>query len=425
VANTQAIVAVAIFLLSYGLIISDKIHRAVVSLTGAVAVIVLGILSQEEAVHGIDFNTIGLLVGMMIIVGITRRSGVFEYMAIKAAKASRGDPVKILVLLTVITAVVSSMLDNVTAVLLIVPVTFSVADRLKVDCLPFLLAEVIGSNIGGTATLIGDPPNILIGGATHLGFLDFIVNLTPVIVVVLAVTVVIMVFMFRGRFKVAEEDKQKVMELDEIAAIKDYGILKKSLIVLALTLGGFFLHQFLQLESATIALAGAALLMLVTAEEPEDILLSVEWPTIFFFIGLFVLVESLVKVGVIGYIAQESLNITRGDLTLTAMLVLWLSGIASAFVDNIPFVTAMIPLLKSVGQLSGMPMDPLWWSLALGACLGGNGTLIGASANVVVAGLSAKYGKPISFIDFLKVGFPLMIVSLIICTGYIYVRYLI
>lgn len=424
-ANTQAIVAVAIFLLSYGLIISDKIHRAVVSLTGAVAVIVLGILSQEEAVHGIDFNTIGLLVGMMIIVGITRRSGVFEYMAIKAAKASRGDPVKLLVLLTVITAVVSSMLDNVTAVLLIVPVTFSVADRLKVDCLPFLLAEVIGSNIGGTATLIGDPPNILIGGATHLGFLDFIVNLTPVIVVVLAVTVVIMVFMFRGRFKVAEEDKQKVMELDEIAAIKDYGILKKSLIVLALTLGGFFLHQFLQLESATIALAGAALLMLVTAEEPEDILLSVEWPTIFFFIGLFVLVESLVKVGVIGYIAQESLNITRGDLTLTAMLVLWLSGIASAFVDNIPFVTAMIPLLKSVGQLSGMPMDPLWWSLALGACLGGNGTLIGASANVVVAGLSAKYGKPISFIDFLKVGFPLMIVSLIICTGYIYVRYLI
>lgn len=424
-ANTQAIVAVAIFLLSYGLIISDKIHRAVVSLTGAVAVIVLGILSQEEAVHGIDFNTIGLLVGMMIIVGITRRSGVFEYMAIKAAKASRGDPVKILVLLTVITAVVSSMLDNVTTVLLIVPVTFSVADRLKVDCLPFLLAEVIGSNIGGTATLIGDPPNILIGGATHLGFLDFIVNLTPVIVVVLAVTVVIMVFMFRGGFKVAEEDKQKVMELDEIAAIKDYGILKKSLIVLALTLGGFFLHQFLQLESATIALAGAALLMLVTAEEPEDILLSVEWPTIFFFIGLFVLVESLVKVGVIGYIAQESLNITRGDLTLTAMLVLWLSGIASAFVDNIPFVTAMIPLLKSVGQLSGMPMDPLWWSLALGACLGGNGTLIGASANVVVAGLSAKYGKPISFIDFLKVGFPLMIVSLIICTGYIYVRYLI
>ncbi|NLU49093.1 MAG: ArsB/NhaD family transporter [Syntrophomonadaceae bacterium] len=418
-------VAVAIFLLSYGLIISDKIHRAVVSLTGAVAVIVLGILSQEEAVHGIDFNTIGLLVGMMIIVGITRRSGVFEYMAIKAAKASRGDPVKLLVLLTVITAVVSSMLDNVTAVLLIVPVTFSVADRLKVDCLPFLLAEVIGSNIGGTATLIGDPPNILIGGATHLGFLDFIVNLTPVIVVVLAVTVVIMVFMFRGGFKVAEEDKQKVMELDEIAAIKDYGILKKSLIVLALTLGGFFLHQFLQLESATIALAGAALLMLVTAEEPEDILLSVEWPTIFFFIGLFVLVESLVKVGVIGYIAQESLNITRGDLTLTAMLVLWLSGIASAFVDNIPFVTAMIPLLKSVGQLSGMPMDPLWWSLALGACLGGNGTLIGASANVVVAGLSAKYGKPISFIDFLKVGFPLMIVSLIICTGYIYVRYLI
>jgi len=424
VSNINVVIAVSIFLVAYGLIISEKIHRAIVSLSGAVLIIIFGVLTQEEAVNGIDFNTIGLLIGMMVIVGITRRSGVFEYMAIKASKASKGDPVKILVLLTLITAVLSAMLDNVTTVLLIVPVTFSVTDRLNVNPVPYLLCEVIGSNIGGTATLIGDPPNILIGGATHLGFMDFIINLTPVIVVVLAVTVVLMVLIFRKGLKVAESDRQKIMELDEKAAIKDYGILKKSLVVLAITLTGFFLHQYVHLESATIALAGAALLMLVTAEEPEDVLLSVEWPTIFFFVGLFILVESLVKVGVIGMIAEESLKLTHGDLTLTALLVLWLSGIASAFVDNIPFVTAMIPLLKSIGQLTGMPMDPLWWSLALGACLGGNGTIIGASANVVVAGISAKYGKPITFMQFMALGFPLMIVSLIISTVYVYLRYL-
>jgi len=413
VSNMNVVIAVSIFLVAYGLIISEKIHRAIVSLSGAVLIIIFGVLTQEEAVHGIDFNTIGLLIGMMIIVGITRRSGIFEYMSIKAAKASKGDPVKILVLLTLITAVLSAMLDNVTTVLLIVPVTFSVTDRLKVNPVPFLLCEVIGSNIGGTATLIGDPPNILIGGATHLGFMDFIVNLTPVIIIILVVTLVLMALIFRKGLVVAESDRQKVMELDEKAAIKDYGILKKSLVVLAITLIGFFLHQYVHLESATIALAGAALLMLVTAEEPEDVLLSVEWPTIFFFVGLFILVESLVKVGVIGTIAEESLKLTHGDLTLTALLVLWLSGIASAFVDNIPFVTAMIPLLKSIGQLTGMTMDPLWWSLSLGACLGGNGTIIGASANVVVAGISAKYGKPITFMQFMVLGFPLMIVSLI------------
>lgn len=422
--NMNGIIAVAIFLVAYGLIISEKIHRTIVSLCGAALLILFGVLTQEEAVHGIDFNTIGLLVGMMIIVGITRRSGVFEYMAIKAAKASKGDPVKILVLLTLITAILSAMLDNVTTVLLIVPVTFSVTDRLQVNPIPYLLCEVIGSNIGGTATLIGDPPNILIGGATHLGFMDFIINLAPAIIIILAVTLVLMALIFRKGLVVHPSDREKVMELDEKAAIKDYGILKKSLVVLAITLVGFFLHQYLHLESATIALAGAALLMLVTAEEPEDILLSVEWPTIFFFVGLFILVESLVKVGVIGMIAEESLKLTHGDLTLTAMLVLWLSGIASAFVDNIPFVTAMIPLLKSIGQLTGMPMDPLWWSLALGACLGGNGTIIGASANVVVAGISAKYGKPITFMQFMALGFPLMIVSLIIATVYVYLRYL-
>lgn len=420
----QAVISVGIFLVVYGLIISEKIHRAVISLAGAVAVVVLGVLSQEQAVEGIDFNTIGLLVGMMIIVGIARRSGIFEYLAIKAVKVSRGQPLRIMVFLTVITALLSALLDNVTTVLLIIPVTFSVANSLDIDPLPLLLAEVIGSNIGGTATLIGDPPNILIGSATHLSFLDFILNLAPAVAVVLIMTLVLLAMIYRKSMDVAEEKKRTIVQMDELAAIKDYALLKKSLAVLTLTMAGFCLHQVLHLEAATVALAGAVLLMIVTMEQPEDVLLSVEWPTLFFFIGLFVLVESLVRVGVIDSLARKTLEATHGNYDLTVLLVLWVSGIASAFVDNIPFVTAMIPLLKSMGQMAAMPMEPLWWALSLGACLGGNGTLIGASANVVVAGISEKQGRPISFMEYTKIGFPMMLVSLLVSTAYIYLRYL-
>lgn len=418
-------VAVAVFLVAYGLIISEKIHRAVVAFAGAALIIILGILSQEEAVRGIDFNTIGLLVGMMIIVGITRRSGVFEYLAIKAAKLAKGEPVKILMLLTIITAVLSAFLDNVTTVLLIVPVTFAITKRLKINPMPFLLCEIIGSNIGGTATLIGDPPNIMIGSATGLGFMDFIIHLTPVVAIILPVTMGLMVLIYRKGMKVGEDEKKEVMALNEFDAIKDWLLLKKSLAVLALTILGFFMHQALNLESATVALAGAFLLMLVSKAEPENILREVEWPVLFFFMGLFILVESLVKTGVIEYLATQAIALTQGNYTLTAILILWFSGISSAFVDNIPMVAAMIPLLKSIGQMTGMAMDPLWWSLALGACLGGNGTLIGASANVVVAGISERNGVPITFLGFMKIGFPLMIVSLIISTAYIFLRYLI
>ncbi|MEN6326772.1 MAG: ArsB/NhaD family transporter [Syntrophomonas sp.] len=422
--NLSATIAVAVFLTAYVLIMSEKLHRALISVAGAVIIVLFGILTQEEAFQGVDWNTIGLLIGMMIIVNITRRSGVFEYLAIWAAKASKGNPVMILVLLTVITAFLSAWLDNVTTVLLIVPITFAIVERLKLNAMPFLLCEVIGSNIGGTATLIGDPPNIMIGSATHLGFNDFIINLAPVIVVVLAVTVGLMVLLYRKGLKVAEEDKQKVMEMDESAAIKDWGVLKKALTVLALTIIGFFLHQSLHLESATIALAGAVVLMIVTGAEPEDILLTIEWPTLFFFMGLFMLVEGLVKTGVITSLAKQALVLTQGNFPLTAVLVLWVSAFASAIVDNIPFVAAMIPLLKDVGAMSGMPMDPLWWSLALGACLGGNGTLIGASANVVVAGIAERNGLKITFWSFTKVGMPLMIVSVIIANIYLYLRYL-
>ncbi|MEQ8202088.1 MAG: ArsB/NhaD family transporter, partial [Syntrophomonadaceae bacterium] len=345
----DATIAVAVFLAAYGMIMAEKLHRAVVSLAGAVLVVVFGILTQEEAFAGIDWNTIGLLVGMMIIVNITRRSGVFEFLAIWSAKVSKGRPVMLLVLLTCITAFVSAWLDNVTTVLLIVPVTFAIVDRLNLNAMPFLICEVIGSNIGGTATLIGDPPNILIGSATHLGFNDFIVNLSPVIIVVLVVVVALMVLIYGRSFQVTAADRQKVMAMNELDAIKDWVILRRSLAVLALTILGFFLHQPLHLESATIALAGAVLLMIVTREEPEDVLLTVEWPTLFFFMGLFILVESLVKTGVITYLAGEALILTQGNFPLTAILILWVSAFASAIVDNIPFVAAMIPLLKDVG----------------------------------------------------------------------------
>ena len=419
------IVAVVVFLLAYAIIISEKIHRAIVALTGAVTIILLGVLDQESAVEGVDFNTLGLLVGMMIIVAITRRSGVFEYLAIKCAKIAKGEPLMILVLLTLVTAILSAFLDNVTTVLLIVPVTFAITDRLSINPIPFLYSEIIGSNIGGTSTLIGDPPNIMIGSSTHLGFLDFLVNLGPVVIPILAITILIMTILYRKSLVCGEEQKQRVMDMEELDAIKEWNLLKKSLVVLALTIMGFFLHQALHLESATVALTGAMLLMLVTKREPEEILLEIEWPTLFFFIGLFVLVEGLVHVGIIEYLAGQALVLTSGNYTMTAFLILWFSGLASAFVDNIPMVAAMIPLLKSIGQLTGMPMDPLWWSLALGACLGGNGTLIGASANVVVAGISEKKGIPITFMGFLKVGFPFMIVSLLISSLYLYLRYLI
>jgi len=423
--NMEATIAVVIFLVTYAVIISEKLHRVVISLAGAMLIISLGIVTQEEAIRGIDFNTLALMLGMMMIVIITRRSGVFEYVAIKSAKVAKGDPIRILVLMTTITAVLSGFLGSVTVVLLMVPVTISICDRLNISPLPFLLCEIIGSNIGGTATPVGDPPNMLIYSATDLKFMDFVVNLTPLVFAVLIVTIVLVAGFYRNRIKVSEADKAKVMQLNELETIKDWAILKKSLLVLALTISGFFLQQVLGLHTGTIALAGATLLMIISGEEPEDILLSVEWPTIFFFIGLFVLVESLVKVGVISYLAEQSLALTHGNFPLTALLILWMSGIFSAFVDNIPFVTAMIPLIKEIAHLTGMPIDPLWWSLALGTCLGGNGTLIGASANVVVAGVSEKHGVLISFMWYLKIAFPLMIVSLLISTVYVYLRYLI
>lgn len=423
--NSQVIFATAVFLLSYAIIISEKIHRTVVALVGAMLVIVAGVLHQEKAIEAIDFNTIGLLIGMMIIVGIARNSGLFEYLAVAAAKRSKGDPVAIMVSLSFITAILSAFLDNVTTVLLIVPITFSIARSLEVNPMPILLAEVLSSNIGGTATLIGDPPNIMIGSATGLGFMDFVFALAPAIVVIMIVTAFLLKLIYRKQLVAREELKQNMMKLNPNDEIKDPVLLKKSLFVIALTIGGFLIHQYVQLESATIALAGASLLLLITGDDPEHAMSAVEWPVIFFFVGLFILVGALEHVGVIEWVAKESLKLTGGAMLPTGMLILWLSAIASAFIDNIPFVATMIPLIQDMGRLGGITdLNPLWWSLSLGACLGGNGTIIGASANVVVAGMAEKQGYKWTFVGFMKVAFPLMLVSIVISTVYLYFFFL-
>lgn len=418
----MAAIALFVFILTYALIMSEKVHRAVAAMLGGMLLVLAGVLSQEESIEHIDWNTLGLLIGMMIIVGITRRTGVFQYLAVKAVQLSKGEPIRILISLATITAILSAFLDNVTTVLLIVPITFTIAESMNLNPMPFLMSQVIASNIGGTSTLIGDPPNIMIGSQTHLGFMDFLVNLSPVIIVIHIVTMLIFYFLYRNKLDVSEEIKQKVTQVNPLEEIKDYALLKKSLFVLGLTILGFILHQMLHLESATIALSGAALLMLISKEEPEDIFLTIEWPSIFFFAGLFMVVGGLIETGLIDRLAQWALDVTAGNFRLTGMLILWLSAIASAFVDNIPFVATMIPLIHEMGSLGGLSpeaLEPLWWALSLGACLGGNGTIIGASANVIVAGLAEKNGYKITFIGFMKLAFPLMLVSIAISTVYL------
>ncbi|OWR30035.1 hypothetical protein CDO73_13255 [Saccharibacillus sp. O23] len=422
----QAIWAIAIFLIVYALIISEKIHRTIVAMAGGAALLLLGIVDQETALHHIDFNTLGLLIGMMIIVGVTAETGLFNYMAIWAAKKAKGSPVAILIALFLITAICSAFLDNVTTVLLIVPVTFSITRQLRVPVFPYLLTQVLGSNIGGTATLIGDPPNIMIGSAVpELTFMAFIANLTPVILIILVVLVPIFVALFRKQLKTTPELRQGIMELDEKELLEDRKMLRKCLAVLGLTVLGFFLHQSFGWESATVAMSGAFLLLLMTGERTmEQALARVEWTTLFFFVGLFVLVAGLVETGVITVLAEKAVNLTGGDAVAASMLILWFSALASAFLDNIPFVATMIPLIRDMGDMGISNLEPLWWSLALGACLGGNGTLIGASANLIVAGLSAKEGKPITFMKFLKYGFPIMLLTVAISSVYVYLRYL-
>lgn len=423
----QAILAIGIFLVIYGFIIAEKIHRTIVAMIGGTLMVVFGIVNQETALHHIDFNTLGLLIGMMIIVGITAETGLFKYIAVFAAKKAKGEPVRILVSLSLITAVGSAFLDNVTTVLLMVPVTFSITRQLRVNPVPFLITQIIASNVGGAATLIGDPPNIMIGSAVkELSFMDFIINMAPLAIVVMAVYIPIFILLFRKSIQTTDELKRSIMEMEEKELITDRTLLRKCLTVLALTIIGFFTHQLLHLESATVALAGAFLLLLLTGEHMmEDAFTKVEWTTIFFFVGLFVLVAGLIETGVIAMLAEKAIALTGGEPVATSMLILWLSAIASAFLDNIPFVATMIPMIQEMGQMGVNNLEPLWWSLALGACLGGNGSLIGASANLIVAGMSGKEGHPIKFAQFLKYGFPLMLLSIVLSSIYVYLRYLI
>jgi Na+/H+ antiporter NhaD/arsenite permease-like protein len=424
-----------LFVGTYLVIMTEKVNRAIVSLLGAGLMILLGVLTQEAAIRGVDFNTLGLLTGMMVIVAITRKSGVFQYVAIWSAKRANASPWGILLMLSFVTALFSALLDNVTTVLLIVPVTLLITEELKVSPYPYLFSEIFASNIGGTSTLIGDPPNIMIGSAARLSFNDFLVNLAPVIVVIMAATLIPIYFIWGKRLVTTREARSRVLNFNEREAITDVRLLKQAMLVLALVVGGFIFSHPLHLEPATIAMTGAALLLLLDnfgrhgehqSRNVHESFAEVEWITIFFFVGLFILVYGIESAGVIGWLAQRLLTATGGDLTATAMAILWGSAILSAFVDNIPFVATMIPLIKSTAPTFGGPeqLMPLWWSLSLGACLGGNGTLIGASANLVVAGFAERAGAPVRFMPYLKLAFPLMLGSIAISSVYVYLRYL-
>lgn len=422
--NSQVYFAAILFLLTYAIIVSEKIHRTIISLVAASIIGLTKILSAEEAIGAIDFNTIGLLVGMMVIVGITRQTGLFEYLAIKAAKQANGEPLNILVALALVTAVLSALLDNVTTVLLIVPVTFAITKKLGVNTIPYLIVEIIASNIGGTATLVGDPPNIMIGTATNLGFMDFVINLTPVVMIVYIFTIFFLKIYYKNQLSTSSTQQKNILSLNEKDEIKDPALMKKCLIVLLLTMIGFALHQYVHIESSIIAISGASLLMLLSREDPEHVLHSVEWTVIFFFIGLFVLVGALEHLGIIEVLAKYTLDVTGGEVLASGVAILWLAAIASSFVDNIPFVATMIPLIQEMGRLGNIEnLNFLWWSLSLGACLGGNGTIIGSSANVVVIGLAEKRGNDISFWGFMKIAFPLMLMSIVISTVYLWAWY--
>jgi Na+/H+ antiporter NhaD/arsenite permease-like protein len=424
-----------LFVITYVLIVTERLNRAIVSLTAACLMILGGVLTQQAAFQGVDFNTLGLLTGMMVIVGIAKNSGIFQYLAIWSAKKVNAAPWGILVMLVVVTAVLSALLDNVTTILLIVPVTLLITDSLKISAYPFLFAEIFASNIGGTATLIGDPPNIMIGSAVGLSFNDFLYNLAPITVVILALTM-IPIYLFWGRhLSATEHDRQKVMDFQERDAITDSRLLKQSLFVIGLVLTGFTLGHDHGLLPATVAMSGAALLLVLNnfphnSEQQSKAVgkafCEVEWITIFFFIGLFIVVYGVESTGLLERVAHQVIALTGGDITTTALVILWVSAVASAVIDNIPFVATMIPLIENMSSSFGgtEQMMPVWWSLALGSCLGGNGSLVGASANLIAAGFAERSGQPIRFLPFMLAAFPLMLMSILVSSVYLYFRYL-
>lgn len=427
-------VSTILLIVSYVVLLSEKFNRTVVALLGGGLVIITGVVSQNQAIAAIDFNTIALLTGMMIIVAVTRTSGVFEFVAIWSAKKVKADPLGILIALSVVTALFSAFLDNLTTVLLVVPVALLIVEKLKVSPYPFLVSQIIASNVGGTATLIGDPPNILIGSATGLTFLQFLTNLGPVALMVMVVMIPIFKFMWGDELVASQKDRDSIMRFREADSITDVRLLVMSLGVLALVIVGFIVGEHYHIPPGTTAMFGAAVLLLITSiglhsEEQSEMLhqalLEVEWSALLFFVGLFILVAGVEHAGLLNILGAALTDFTGGNGTLTMISTLWLSAIVSAAVDNIPFVATMIPLVESMesGLGSAEALQPIWWSLALGACLGGNGSLVGAAANVMVAGLGERSGCPISFTKFLQTGLPLMLLSIVIANIYLYLRY--
>ena len=413
--------AILIFALALALIATERIDRTKVALLGAVLMLLTQTIDQEHAIEAIDWNTLGLLVGMMIVVRVTEPTGAYTWVAIRAGQLSKGRPFAVVLALAVTTAVLSAFLDNLTTVLLMVPITFLLADALDVDPIPLVIIEILVSNIGGTATLIGDPPNIMIAGATGLSFTAFLTNLAPVAAITFVVVTGGLYLAYRSRLQITPEARSQVMQLDAADAIEDPRELKRTVPILVATILLFFAHQALHLEPATVALAGAAVMLLITSQKVEDVLGGIEWPTLFFFIGLFVMVGALEETGAIDQVANGIADVTAGDRTAELLGIAWVSAIGSGLVDNIPFTAAMIPVVE---QLSGGEDDSYWWALALGACFGGNATLVAAAANVAAAGMAARSGRPIGFVEFLRVGLPVTLVSMLIATAYIAIRYL-
>ncbi len=416
----EEIIAIIIFLAVIIAIMTEKVHRTAAAVTGTVLLLLTHILTVEQAVSYIDFNTIGVLIGMMLFVAIVKNSGIFEYIAIKAAKLAKGDPWKIMMAFMLITACLSAFLDNVTTVLLVGPMIITIARMLKVN--PVLMTQILASNVGGTATLIGDPPNIMIGSAAGLDFVDFLTNTGLAVIIIMVVMIVIMRFLYGTHLSADREAIESVMMLDEKKAIEDKSLMMKSIVVMILVVVGFIFHSQLNIESSAVALTAACVMMLIGKQNIDHIVGEVEWTTILFFVGLFVVVGGLDETGVIGQLAQWVIDLTKGHTIMTMMVLLWASALLSSVLDNIPFVATLIPLVLAMGE-SGFDIEPLWWAISLGACLGGNGTLIGASANVVLSGISGKHGYPISFKEYTKLGFPMMIISVVICTVYLLVRY--
>lgn len=416
------IIAVAVFLIVILLIITERVHRTAAAMAGAVVLILTGVMSADKALSYIDFNTIGVLVGMMIFVAIVRQSGMFEYIAVRAAKAVHGDPWKIMVAFTLITAVLSAILDNVTTVLLVGPMSIAIARMLKIDPVPFLMGQILASNVGGTATLIGDPPNIMIGSAAHLSFMDFLDNTGFTVLFILVVLILLMKIVYEKKIELGTVDTSAVEELDPSKSITNRALMRKGIIVLICVIVGFMFHDKLGIDSCVVALTAAAVMLIIGREDVDQAIQDVEWTTILFFMSLFVVVGGLTETGIIKELASKIIDATNGHPMMTMLVLLWASALLSSILDNIPFVATLIPLILAM-QADGMDVTSFWWAISLGACLGGNGTMIGASANVVLSDISTKHGYPITFKSYLKVGMPFMLLSIVISTVFLVVKF--